>query len=113
MIWSKQTPMKSTNISSAIGRRPQVAAPDGGADDGRFADRRIQHPVLAEARLQALGDAHVAAPGILLAGGALAAGDVLAQHDDALGSSSMTWRKASDRAWRMVENTCHVGALPQ
>ena len=26
-IWSKQTPMKSTNISSATGRRPVVAAP--------------------------------------------------------------------------------------
>ena len=26
-IWSKQTPMKSTNISSATGRMPQAAAP--------------------------------------------------------------------------------------
>jgi hypothetical protein len=26
-IWSKQTPMKSTNISSATGRRPEQAAP--------------------------------------------------------------------------------------
>ena len=26
-IWSKQTPMKSMNISSATGRRPPVAAP--------------------------------------------------------------------------------------
>ena len=26
-IWSKQTPMKSTNMSSATGRWPRVAAP--------------------------------------------------------------------------------------
>ena len=38
-----QTPEKSTNISSAMGRWPVSAMPKAGADDGRFADRRINH----------------------------------------------------------------------
>ena len=59
-----------------FGHRPQPGRSGayGGADEGAFGDRRIQHPVTAEFRHQPLGDAQHAAPGVVVAGSAHAAG---------------------------------------
>ena len=72
--------MKSTNINSATGRRPQRRRADGGADERRFRDRRIEHPA-GKLVVEPLGDAEHAAPGVLFARRTHAAGVVLA-HDD-------------------------------
>ena len=66
-----------------LGHRPQAGGGGArrGADEGALGDRRVEHPVAAELRHQALGDAERSAPGVVLAGCAHAAGDVLA-HDD-------------------------------
>ena len=42
-IWSKQTPMKSTNISSATGRMPQGGRPMAAPDKADSEIRRIHH----------------------------------------------------------------------
>ena len=67
-----------------LGDRPQARGgrTHRGADEARFADRRVEHPGRSELRMQAFGDAERAAPGILLARRAGAAGDVLAHQDD-------------------------------
>ena len=68
-----------------VGDRPKPGrgGADRGADERRLGDRRVEHPVAPELRHQALGDAHRAAPCVLLAGRAGAAGDVLAHQDHA------------------------------
>ena len=78
MIWSRQTPTKSMNISSATGRRPRRGRADRGADVCRFGDRRVQHAARANLSYRPFGHAEHAAPGVVLAGRACAAGDVLA-----------------------------------
>ena len=69
-----------------LGDRAQAGGggADGGADEAALGDRRVQHAVAAELGHQPLGDAERAAPGVLLAGRAQAAGDVLAHDDDAV-----------------------------
>ena len=69
------------------------------ADEGDLGEMGVEHAVGPELRPQALGDAERAAPGVLVALGARAAGDVLAHDDDAL-SRSISWRSASLIAWR-------------
>ena len=68
-----------------VGDRPQPGrgGADRSADEGQFGDWRVEHPLASELRHQALGDAERAAPRVLLAGRAGAAGDVLAHHDHA------------------------------
>ena len=50
---------------------------------GALAERRVEHALAAELADQALGHAEHAAPGIVFAGRAGAAGDVLAHQDHA------------------------------
>ena len=68
-----------------FGDRPQAGdrGAGGGAHDRRFGDRRVDDPRLAELAEQPLGDAEHAAIGVALALAAGAAGDILADHDDA------------------------------
>ena len=54
-----------------------------GADERDLGEMRVEHAVGSELRAEALGDAHRAAPGVLVARGTGAARDVLAHHDDA------------------------------
>ena len=53
-------------------------------------------------RIQPLGDAEHAAPGVVLAGRAGAADDVLAEHDRRVGSRAISWSSASLIACCMV-----------
>ena len=54
-----------------------------GADKRNFGKMRVEHALRPEFRAQALGDAERPAPGVLVAGRAGAAGNVLAHDDDA------------------------------
>ena len=72
-------------IEHQFRHRPQPGdrGPGGRADERRLADRCVQNPVRAILSEQALGDAHHAAPGVLLPAGFLAAGNILADQHDA------------------------------
>src|SRR3989441_11358894 len=63
--------------------RPEPAGggADGGPDVGRLRQRRVEQPFPAVLGVEALGDAEDAAPGVVLAGAAGAADDVLAHED--------------------------------
>ena len=69
----------------------------GGADEGRFGDRRIENALAAEFAHQAFGDAERPAPGVVLAGRAEAAGDVLAHDDDARIAAHLVAQRLEDR----------------
>ena len=64
------------------GAQPGRSRTRRGTDIGTFAQRRIDDAIAAELAEQPLGDAEHAAPRILLAWCARAAGDVLAHQDD-------------------------------
>ena len=66
------------------GAQPGGGGTHGGTDEAALGDRRIQHAIAAELGHQPLGDTERAAPGVVLAGGTQAAGDVLAHDDDAM-----------------------------
>ena len=53
-----------------------------GADIGGFADRGVDHAAGAELPQQSFGDAHHAAPGILLAVAARSSGNILSDQKD-------------------------------
>ena len=88
--------MKSTNISSTTGRSPEAAAPAAAPMIRRLGDRRVEHAV-GELAVEALGDAEHAAPGVVLAGRAGAAGDVLAEDDDGLVALHLLRERLVDR----------------
>src|SRR5262249_31570949 len=69
-----------------LGHGPEAGhgRPGGGAHDGRFGDRRVDHAGLAELAAQTLGDAQHAATGRHAGRDAGAARDVLADDHDAL-----------------------------
>ena len=71
-------------ISSAIGRRPAVAAPDRRADIAHLAQGCVQDAFHAKTAYEPLGDAEIPAPGVQLARRAHASRDILAHHDDPL-----------------------------
>ena len=71
-IWSKPGKTNPSNWISHTGRKPRMRQPDGGADDARLGQRGVQHPLLAEVLLQAVGDPEDAAE----------LADVLAHHED-------------------------------
>ena len=82
-----------------LGDRPQAGRgrADRRADEARLGDRRVEHAVAAELLDETLGDAHRAAPGVVvdqvIDHGA--AGDVLAHEDD--GRDLRAWRCAAPR----------------
>ena len=88
--------MKSTNISSATGRRPEAAAP---AAAPMIADSEIgvSSTRSGNLRVEALGDAEHAAPRVVLAGRAGAADDVLAEDDDGLVALHLLRERLVDR----------------
>ena len=77
--------------------QPGGRGTDGGTDEAALGDRRVQHAVAAELGHQPLGDAERAAPGVVLAGRAQAAGDVLAHDDDAVVALHLLAERLVDR----------------
>ena len=91
---SQHTAKKSLNISSAIGRRPVIAAPIAGADDRLLGDRRVAHALRAESVQQALGRLEHAA----------GRRDVLADEARPIGSRSISWAMPAATAARYVSS---------
>jgi hypothetical protein len=90
--------MKSTNINSATGRSPVAGGADRGADEGALGDRRVEHALAAELRIQTLGHAHrtppQAHPRRRRSPGRR---HVLAHHDDACDRARISWHRLVDR----------------
>ena len=88
-ICSMASVAKSENWNSRTGLQPASAAPTATPACAEFGDRRVHHPVFAEAVHQIARH---------LEGAAIDA-DVLAHEEDALGSASIAWASASWIAW--------------
>ena len=61
VIWSNAGKTNPSNWISHTGRKPRHGEADRGADDARLGQRGVEHALVAELGLQALGDAEDAA----------------------------------------------------